>query len=125
MEFKGEKKVAAIIALVLFIVGVVCYVAFPARGPDVPVRIMFKSTAGKVLFNHKQHTSEDWYGFACTDCHHMYGGEEGELPMPCTDCHFEDSEEEPTTEEAFHQQCIGCHKDMGSGPVECSECHVL
>ena len=125
MEFKGEKKVAYIITAVLFIVGVVCYVAFPAKGPEEPVRIMFKSTAGKVRFTHKHHTSEEWYGFECTDCHHEYEGGEGEVPTACRECHYEDSEEIPTTSDAFHQQCIGCHEDMGTAPVDCSQCHVL
>lgn len=127
MEFKREKKVAYGIAVVLFIVGVVCYVAFPAKGPEEPVRIMFQSTAGKVLFTHKKHSSTDWYGFECTDCHHTYEEEEGELPVKCGECHYEDedSEDIPNLEDAFHDQCIGCHEDMGTAPVDCSGCHVL
>ncbi|MFC1534823.1 cytochrome c3 family protein [Thermodesulfobacteriota bacterium] len=126
MELKTEKIIAYYVAAALFLVGVVCYAAFPEKKPEEPIRIMLKSTAGKVLFTHKVHTSEDDYGFDCTDCHHLYEKEEGVKPEACGECHLEESEEEePKRSDAFHQQCIGCHEDDGTGPADCSACHVL
>ena len=126
MNLKKEKTIVYYVAAVLLIVGVVCYAAFPQKKPEEPVRIMFKSTAGDVLFNHEYHSSENWYGYECVDCHHEFEGGEGEMPVACGECHLEDSEEGiPSKEDAFHQQCIGCHEDAGFGPVDCSECHVL
>lgn len=126
MKLKTQKTIAFFFTGALLIVGVVSYAAFPQRSPDQPVRIMFKSLAGNVLFSHVVHVSEDYYGFACTDCHHYY--EEGDPDtISCVACHMEDSgdEEVPKCSDAIHSQCIGCHQDSGGGPDDCSECHVL
>ena len=127
MELKTEKIIVYGAAIVLFVVGVVCYAAFPEKKPEEPIRIMLKSTGGKVLFTHKEHNSVDGYGFDCTDCHHLYEEGEGVKPEACGECHEADSEEEdvPKRSDAFHTQCIGCHEDDGTAPNECSQCHVL
>jgi len=126
MELKREKIIAFCAAITLFIVGVVCYAAFPESQPEEPVRIMLKSTAGKILFTHGVHTSEDGYGFDCIECHHFWDEDSGEKPVSCGECHMRDSEEDsPMRSDAFHLQCTGCHEDDGSGPVVCSDCHVL
>ena len=184
---KGLRR-AYFLTIVLLAVGVVCYAAFPLEAPDNPVRMMFKNTAGKVLFTHKIHASDSGYALSCLDCHHHYeedgdtfkacgdchasgkietvptvcldchepfeehhpeGGhgegddsyscndchqkEEGEsVPTACADCHdVEDIEGEDKEmnfqkrSDAFHTQCIDCHKEYGSGPVECSSCHTM
>ena len=126
MELKKEKMIAYWAAAALLLVGVVSYAVFPEKKPEEPVRIMFKSTAGNVLFDHKEHASEDGYGIECTECHHTWDEGEGEKPLACSECHFKDEDEEaPKISDAFHDQCIGCHEDFGGGPVECSQCHVL
>jgi len=179
---------AYLITIVLLAVGVVCYAAFPVDTPENPVRMMFKNTAGKVLFTHKLHADVSGYALSCLDCHHHYeedgdtfrscgechgsgkietvptacldchepleehhpeGGygdgddayscsdchqkEEGEsVPQACADCHdVEDIEGEDREmnfqkrSDAIHTQCIGCHEEYGSGPVECSSCHTM
>ncbi len=125
MKQRTEKSLAYCIAAILFVVGIVSYAAFPERKPEEPIRIMLQSTAGKVLFSHKGHTSEDGYGLDCTDCHHAWEEDSGEKPLSCTECHEIDSEDPIKRSEALHQQCIGCHEDDGTAPVECSQCHVL
>ncbi len=126
MEFKKEKMIAYWAAAVLLVVGVVSYAVFPERKPEEPVRIMFKATAGNVLFDHKEHASEDGYGIECTECHHEWDQKEGGEPLACSECHYKDEDEEaPKISDAFHELCIGCHEDFGGGPVECSQCHVL
>ena len=122
MGMKNETRLAYAVAFVLLAVGIVCYAAFPTRSPEVPIRIMLMNTAGKVLLDHKEHASEEGYGIACTDCHHDIE-EEGEKPEACSACHDPDSE--ITLPDAFHKLCIGCHEEGGSGPVECSGCHLL
>ena len=62
MELKREKIVTYYIAIILFLVGIICYAAFGQKPPEDPIRIYFKGTAGNVLFDHKEHTSEDGYG---------------------------------------------------------------
>jgi hypothetical protein len=126
MEVKKERFIAYVIMIVLFVVGVVCYAAFPEKAPEEPIRIMFKGTAGNVLFDHKLHASEDGYALECTDCHHDLE-DEGERPSSCSECHEADSEDEDAVKrlDAFHTQCIGCHEDDGTAPAECSGCHAF
>ena len=124
MEVKTERLIAYCIAIVLFVVGVVCYAAFPVKAPEEPIRIMLKSTTGNVLFDHKEHASEDGYGIECTDCHHDYEGD-GSKPEACGECHEPDGEDPMKKSEAFHTLCQGCHEEEGSGPTRCSECHVM
>lgn len=125
MKQRTEKSLAYCIAVILFAVGVVSYAAFPERKPEEPIRIMLQSTAGKVLFDHKEHSSEDGYGIDCIDCHHAWEEDSGEKPVSCSECHEIDGEDPIKRSEAFHQQCIGCHEDDGNAPVECSQCHLL
>ncbi|MBW1720900.1 MAG: cytochrome c3 family protein [Deltaproteobacteria bacterium] len=124
MGVRKEQIVAYWIAGIFFVIGVVCYAAFPEKAPEQPVRIMFKSTGGKVLFSHKVHTSDEGYGIECMDCHHDLE-EEGDLPAACGECHEPDSEDPMKRSDALHTQCIGCHKEEGGGPVDCNECHML
>jgi hypothetical protein len=118
------------LAVILFAVGVLsyAYTALWAKPLDQPIRLMFKVTAGNVLFDHKTHTAESGYGLSCIDCHHT-DEEDVTTPDPCGDCHeFESEDEEiPKRADAFHLQCTGCHQDVDSGPMqeECTSCHVL
>jgi len=70
MSSKKEQKTAYFIAVILLAIGIICFSAFPAKAPETPVRIMFKSLAGKVFFDHKTHVSEKGYALSCGDCHH-------------------------------------------------------
>jgi len=124
MEFKREKVVAYCLAAILFVVGVVCYAAFPEKTPEEPIRIMLTNTGGNVLFDHKEHASESGYGLECTDCHHMLE-DEGDRPKTCTECHEVDGEDPMKRSDSLHMQCIDCHKDDGTAPVDCSGCHAF
>ena len=124
MEFKTERNISYCLVIILFIIGLVSFAAFPNRRPEEPIRIMLKSTAGKVLFDHKEHASEDGYGLGCDECHHMLDDEK-EKPEACGECHEVDGEDPIKRSEAFHQQCIGCHEDDGTAPVDCSGCHIM
>ena len=127
MVSKKELQMAYGVAVILFIVGVVSYAAFPAKTPDRPVRLMFQSIAGNVLFEHNTHTAASGYGLSCRDCHHnLEEGETEEAPA-CIECHEPQSEdpEIPKRSDAFHQQCMNCHEQIEAGPQECASCHVL
>ncbi|HDZ90401.1 MAG: cytochrome c3 family protein [Deltaproteobacteria bacterium] len=123
MEVKTERTIAYCLAAVLLVVGVICYTALAKKAPEQPLRIMFKNTGGKVLFDHKEHLSEAGYGFECADCHHTMEDPE-EKPESCGECHTEDGEDGPKRSDAFHQQCKSCHEE-GGGPVKCEECHAM
>jgi hypothetical protein len=124
MEARKQRIIAYIIGIILLVVAIIAYAAFPRKAAEEPLRIVFKSKAGNVLFDHREHASEDGYALECTDCHHMM--EEGETPLACGECHLSDDEEEtPKRSDAFHDQCKGCHEDNDAGPVECSACHFM
>jgi hypothetical protein len=138
MTSKKELQFASALAVILLLVGVISYAAFPPQAPEEPIRIMFKASAGKVLFGHKIHTEVSGYGYACNDCHHhpaegdaqacrvCHLPKEGEVAPVCMDCHEAGEVEAPMKRtDAFHNQCIGCHQEAGAGPVECSDCHVM
>ena len=129
MFSKFELKLAYGLAVCLLLVGALCYAAFPERKPEPPIRLMFDVTAGKVLFDHKTHSSESGYGISCGECHHTLSEDEYDEAGSCSECHEPDEgdEEVPKLSDAFHQQCTGCHEEYGAGPLEkeCSACHVM
>lgn len=184
MTPEKELQLAFRMALILGIIGFLCYAAIPVKTEKPPVRKMFTCIAGKVLFTHEMHTAQSGYGVSCKDCHHHNEKDEAEfracgdchfkedikqvpelclschepgedhhgnedvaeltcndchkvtddesLPQACTDCHEPDEIEgqEKSMDmqkrmDAFHNQCIDCHKEYDAGPVECSECHVM
>jgi hypothetical protein len=128
MAFKKDAQLIFRYTIVLLIVGVLCYAAFPQKVPDEPVRIVMNNLGGKVLFDHKTHASPGTgYGLECSDCHHNILDDGGE-PEACEDCHEKNSESIPNRTDAFHQQCDGCHLDFDIGPEEsnkrCAMCHA-
>lgn len=144
MFSKKELKLAYGAAACLLVIGVISYAAFPLKAPEEPLRLMYTVAAGNVLFNHKMHTSEEGYGMTCFDCHHhpeedessliacgschIPPAEDGAVNETCLDCHDEsefEGVEVPTRADAFHLQCINCHRDFEAGPVECMSCHTL
>lgn len=75
-----------------------------------------------VTFSHEMHTlvAED-----CATCHHH--SKAGQTPL-CEKCHRPSSDPRdskiPNLKDAYHRQCIGCHKEMEMGPTGCTECHA-
>ncbi len=141
MDPKKQLQIAYILAIAMLVVGVISYAAFSAPAPEEPVRIMFKTVAGKVLFDHKTHATDsecsschhhpedDDSGLqACGNCHQVL--EEGEdVPKSCLEeCHeIEDIEgtEMSKKSDAFHSQCEDCHKESDIGPEDrCGWCHI-
>ncbi|MFO7965017.1 MAG: cytochrome c3 family protein [Desulfobacterales bacterium] len=144
MNSKKEMRLAYGLAVVLFVVGVFSYAAFSKRAPEEPIRLMFETSAGSVLFLHKTHTVPSGYGISCFDCHHhpqedesairscgdCHGPEEAEATQieACMECHYADEIEGlemVKRSDAFHSQCIECHDDFEKGPTECAGCHVM
>lgn len=86
-----------------------------------------------VAFPHDMHMSQ----YDCLDCHHVYDKAHNNILDPmelyagnsyvkCASCH--NSQNKLELQEAFHQQCIGCHYKTDrigspSGPNLCGECH--
>jgi uncharacterized CHY-type Zn-finger protein len=127
MFSKKELMLAYGVAVCLLVIGAISYAAFPLKAPQEPLRLMFKVAAGNVLFNHKIHGVEEGYGLSCGDCHHTLSEDEYADAQSCSECHEldEGDEEMPKRADAFHLQCINCHKDYEAGPIECTGCHAL
>ncbi len=132
------------LAVHLLVVGIVCYAAFSAKVPEKPIRLMYKTAAGKVLFDHDIHCKTSGYGAICGDCHH-HPSSSTDSVNSCSMCHQTQAESKLSSQscsyyrmsekvedvevvsrvDAFHTQCIECHKQIESGPKECSQCHIL
>jgi hypothetical protein len=126
MFTQKELKLAYALAACLLVIGAISYAAYSLKTPTPPLRMMFRTTAGSVLFDHQTHSSPKGYGLSCGDCHHTLSEGEYENAEACSACHDPDegTEDTPKLEDAFHRQCIGCHQQFGAGPVECAQCHV-
>ena len=66
----------------------------------------------------------------CAGCHHLGPLEAKTAPARCSTCHTTRNEPEnntPTLLGAYHQQCLGCHQQMGATeqemPQSCTGCH--
>ena len=65
----------------------------------------------------------------CAVCHHdakdgkivPEGSSEG---TPCADCHAKAATKGTYLVNAYHRQCMDCHKTSGKGPTSCGGCHV-
>ncbi len=145
MNHKKELRIAYGLMIVLLLIGIISYTTFSSKeDTETPLRMMYKTTAGNVLFDHKTHVSETGYGIACEDCHHHPEDDESAL-VACNSCHINtDKNTEPAKScldchdagdiedlqmknriDAFHEQCISCHEASKHGPVDCSECHTM
>ncbi|MDP2644620.1 MAG: cytochrome c3 family protein [Desulfobacterales bacterium] len=116
------------LAIVLLLVGVLSYAAFPLQRPELPFRWLFKGIAGKVLFDHKIHAGDLGYGISCKDCHHDLEGEDT-AAAPCAECHERESKDPKMIkyEDSYHRQCGECHEQIEKGPLkeDCAKCHIL
>jgi len=97
-------------------------------------KVLAIKTRPAVTFPHNRHAEA---GFSCKDCHHLYKDgknvldegtlEEGKEAIRCSACHHSNSR--LSLEQAFHDQCIGCHRkalreNKKTGPHFCGGCHV-
>lgn len=100
----------------------------------------------EVAFPHSVH-----FDFNCKECHHTWDGEAAILSCTTSGCHdltqipeggFKSGEGVRYYKKAFHDACIGCHKEIKmnnkklensmaslegnlqrTGPTGCNECH--
>ena len=138
MTSKKHRTIVYGVAILLVFVAVVCYAAFPIQAPEEPIRVMYQTNAGKVLFDHQAHSDVDAFALNCIDCHHEHPeGEElpeqvacglchstssQEMTPPefCLDCHDESEIKEAEItkrSDAIHMQCTQCHFEYGKGPL--------
>ncbi|MBI4832667.1 MAG: hypothetical protein HY801_14170 [Candidatus Lindowbacteria bacterium] len=93
----------------------------PEMGPQTAVIAGLSKKYLPVKFPHQQHAKmiEN-----CETCHHY--GPKKEAPA-CSTCHGATLNftrlAKPRLISAYHRMCLGCHRNMGVGPVGCTKCH--
>lgn len=95
----------------------------------VPTDAFGKLERSAAAFNHDEHNEKAGIE-NCNACHHVWvngvlAEDEDSVGTPCADCHaLKQDGDTPGLQDAYHQQCWGCHEKQGKGPVLCGECHV-
>jgi len=112
---------------VLFVTILLCItLAYPTNIPETITLDILSKRYGPVEFSHSYHAE---MAGDCASCHHHSA--KGVTPA-CGECHepitvyyYKGSERETGIglKGAYHHQCLGCHKEMESGPVGCTDCH--
>lgn len=91
------------------------------RGPDVILLDQVPGCYGAVRFDHRLHVGMSAIGSSCASCHHT------EAIRPCRDCHDAGTSavvtDRPGLRGAYHQQCLGCHRDW-THENACAFCHT-
>ena len=92
---------------------------------DNPIIRKTEDHYGPVRFMHAKHA---FVAKDCALCHHYRPLDESALETTrCSACHQEpfqkDHPERLGLKAAYHQQCMGCHRQMNKGPVDCAGCH--
>jgi|SRR6056297_2588626 len=80
---------------------------------NAPEEVIFSPKIGTVTFNHTQHLP----AADCASCHHT-----GEY-VSCSSCHGTQPSI-ASAKDAFHANCIDCHKGVKQGPIGCRDCHI-
>lgn len=101
----------------------------PAWSQKAPSEVMSLKLEGAkmppVAFSHPSHV--DKAKIECSVCHHKE--KDSKEYQSCLKCHFlkEGKDGAPIAKDAFHKQCITCHKGSVakgvSAPTKCNECH--
>lgn len=113
--------IAALLLVALGIAGYNIESAAAVEGPD--------GVGYGLPWDHELHARHP--DFNCQSCHHK--SRQGDNRMPaCGDCHpttpdLGQGQPEPSKasdrRHALHSSCVGCHKAVSQGPVECADCH--
>lgn len=124
-----SNQIALLLLVVSLVVGVVAFYYQDAKAPpEEPVRVVYESKGGLVIFDHAAHTSR--MENDCWACHHSDGDEEEK--ENCRDCHaFNDipilhayhQKGEDYVDDDTYQSCMSCHEEKGKDPTNCKGCH--
>ena len=156
MKKKGYALSVTAIICMAFLVGSAVFAlqegsleVYKGKMKDVMVmkstKVIEKHTKPIISFPHKKHNVD--YKLKCEECHHVYKEGKntwkvGDPVKKCGECHnkpgkppkeLKDKPKEAILylQEALHQNCIGCHKEVKKKdktkktvPVTCTKCHV-
>jgi hypothetical protein len=93
---------------------------------EFPHRQIIKALAGKIKDSRLAGHFHEGKDTICQGCHH--NAPPGRQPPECVSCHAvksnDSSPTRPSLMGAYHNQCMGCHKEMGMDkPSSCTDCH--
>jgi len=93
---------------------------------DFPHRKIVNAIVNKIKDNKLAMYFHSEEGSLCKGCHH--NSPVSKKPPQCGSCHGKVFDEnnplKPGITGAYHQQCMGCHQEMGiEKPVGCTDCH--
>jgi hypothetical protein len=93
---------------------------------DFPHRKIVKALADNIKENKLAGYFHGQEGTLCMGCHHHSPA--ARKPPQCANCHGKTFDEKnplkPGIIGAYHQQCLGCHREMNiTKPAGCTECH--
>lgn len=90
-----------------------------------------KKKKSAVDFDHAEHVTG--YAIGCEACHHkadLASIQGGATPQKCVSdgCHgpaekVVEGKKMVDSEDAYHDNCKGCHKKEKKGPTKCKDCH--
>jgi hypothetical protein len=115
-----------LVSIVLVSIFLFIALAYPTDTPETLTLDILTKQYGPVEFPHGYHAE---MAGDCTSCHHHSA--EGSTPA-CGECHeaitvyhYSGVQGEPSIglKGAYHLQCMGCHQEMESGPLGCTDCH--
>jgi len=118
-----EKIFAIILIVGLVVVGVVGY---SIKTTGSPIRVLFKTKGGMVIFDHREHKGE--YDIKCSSCHHEADSEDSNIEWNCRSCHSIGMEnylicEDNPPHKCIGSNCIDCHTKNGIDTTDCKACH--
>ena len=118
-----EKKLPLVIIAVCAVIGIIGY---SLESTGNPIRVLFKTKGGPVVFDHRAHLDE--YYLECNKCHHEEGNDE--KIMNCRECHNRGNEDykDICEDRAIHKLCVGancidCHNENDMDTGDCKSCH--
>jgi len=124
---KKKIRIAIGLAVIAFFLVVVVQGAFAqTKAPDSTTLKLEGAKMAPVPFSHPLHTEKAKTD--CAVCHHK--DKNAKEPAGCVPCHdLKDKKNgAPTAKEAYHKNCIDCHKEaagkgVAGAPVKCNGCH--
>jgi cytochrome c553 len=107
-------------------------VALPAsKAPENVVLNAATSKRAPVPFPHALHVTAVE---SCVACHHNHEGLTAKSNVDvktCASCHLKPEKagvpnisDMSLTKNAYHINCITCHKEKAKGPTKCNDCHA-
>lgn len=108
-----NRMLLVLVLAIILLAGAVAGYSLSSCPRQTPVRLLFDTPGGKVLFHHQAHAETS--GIDCLRCHHTgfeSTGPDGKTPQPCNACHAPSFAAPFAKDHQAHfrpEQCGRCH----------------